>query len=156
MKTAITITITLAIMGLSSTIQAQELVGSAGSEASNSSVDISYSIGETVVSTTTPNTVSQGYQQSYITATGIGEIDGLEISLFPNPTSGQITVTTSGKKLDKLMMIDATGRLVWSSETINQNTLEIDMSAMANGAYFLSAKTADNAETTTHKILKTN
>jgi len=67
------------------------------------------------------------------------KIENLEISLFPNPTSGEITVKL--KNLDvatssAIYLFDNTGRLLESRTELHEENL-FDLSGFSRGIYFM-------------------
>jgi PKD repeat protein len=72
------------------------------------------------------------------------------ISVFPNPSNGQYTVTIDGLTKDLILKIaDVQGRTLreWQHANPTANfTRTIDISAFANGVYFLQIQTADGVD----------
>jgi len=61
-----------------------------------------------------------------------------DIMVYPNPTSGELTIYYSVKNNDgALRLTDLTGRIIKEYPIGNNGTLTIDISEMAQGAYFL-------------------
>ena len=73
-------------------------------------------------------------------ALAISEIDNnnLSISLFPNPTSNNISINLENLKSDRAVIeiIDATGKLVYS-EIINTASSQISVASLPTGIYHL-------------------
>lgn len=72
---------------------------------------------------------------------GLGLIEGTiseEVTLFPNPTTSQLTIQTEDK-LISATIIDATGRSIHVN--LNNNDI-IDVSKLSNGIYQLQIETA--------------
>jgi len=72
-----------------------------------------------------------------------GEIENIEetISIYPNPTSGLITISnlSSFQNLTALEITDIAGKTVFQSKIKNQKSkMIIDLSDIENGVYFLS------------------
>lgn len=68
--------------------------------------------------------------------------ESLEISLFPNPTSGLISFNTVSK-IDKIEIYDLNGRKVIE----NKNTGSINVEQLQNGFYFAKAYFQNNSKT---------
>jgi PKD repeat protein len=72
------------------------------------------------------------------------------ISVFPNPSNGRYTVTIDGLTKDlTLKIVDVQGRTLreWQHANPTANfTRTIDISAFANGIYFLQIQTADGVD----------
>ena len=115
---------------------------SAGGDADGDNGSISYSIGQVVYTSAqgSNGNVNQGVQQPYDggVVTGIEEA-GINLSVFPNPTSGLLTLTIADEDASLLsyQLFDASGRLVDSKNKLNStNTISLD--GYATGVYTLS------------------
>jgi hypothetical protein len=71
------------------------------------------------------------------------------ISLYPNPTSHQLTITTNQLTINKVSITDITGKTI---QTIKSNTNVIDVSDLSNGVYFINISTEKGS--ITKKFLK--
>lgn len=72
-------------------------------------------------------------------ATAIEESHRPRIGLFPNPTTGPVTVTWPAEWPNaRISMFDALGRLVLDQH-VNHGTL-VDVSALAPGRYVMEAR----------------
>lgn len=75
-------------------------------------------------------------------------------NIFPNPTSGIITIATN-KGLETINVFDVSGKLVYSqTNATKQNNVELDLSALSNGIYFIHTKT-ENGQSNSNKIVIT-
>jgi len=59
-----------------------------------------------------------------------------EIQIFPNPTTGQLRVTSYELQMESVEIYDVVGRKL-SHFTIHNSHFTIDISHLANGMYFL-------------------
>ena len=76
----------------------------------------------------------------------------LDLSVFPNPTSGRLTVKFS-KEPSGINIMDLNGRLIFVSKTaLGANTYELDMSQLNSGIYLLHVTTEESQ--VTKKIIK--
>jgi hypothetical protein len=74
--------------------------------------------------------------------TGIEELNALNISLSPNPSSDVITLTTDAfTKPSSYRILDFTGRVVATDKLLSKSTL-IDISTLAAGTYLILAENA--------------
>ena len=73
-----------------------------------------------------------------------------EVQLFPNPTTGFLSITTKNTNVIALSIVDVSGRVV---KKYNQNFTNIDVSILKTGMYFVSIKFT-NEHTVLKKILK--
>ena len=71
-------------------------------------------------------------------ASGIDEINGNLVVIFPNPGNGQVTLTTQ-KLLNgaNLNLMNVFGQVVLQSENLSGNTFLLDVSGQAKGVYFI-------------------
>jgi subtilisin-like proprotein convertase family protein len=79
---------------------------------------------------------------------GLSELSDLNIVLYPNPTSGTITVDF-GKEtaIDYLNVTDVTGRLVREERAFTSGALNIDLSRESKGVYFLNVQAGGELQT---------
>ncbi len=93
---------------------------------------------------------SQGYAYSITTA--IEELEGKNISVYPNPSTGIFDIDVNYQNPDKLMVTvyDTFGRMVFETK----NTSRVDLSQLANGIYSMSI-TLDNKKPIYKKIVLT-
>jgi hypothetical protein len=134
---------------------AQQATVVSGGNASGSTGTVSYTIGQIDYTTNTGSTGSamQGVQQPY----EIIPISSTEqnISAFPNPTDGLITLSFENYPLinTTYQIYDENGRLLQSNK-INLEQTTIDLTEFATAIYFL--KIQDGAkELKVFKIFKT-
>ncbi|MBT6174899.1 MAG: T9SS type A sorting domain-containing protein [Flavobacteriales bacterium] len=74
---------------------------------------------------------------SEVSQTGLNELDPLAFEMFPNPTSGEVTIQISSE-LEELSMqvFDATGRIVLAQDyMILQSSISLDLSYLSAGTY---------------------
>ena len=74
---------------------------------------------------------------SEVTQTGLNDLDPLAFGMFPNPTTGAITLQVSTEMHDvNLQVFDATGRVVFTqSNLIVQGSISLDFSNLSTGTY---------------------
>lgn len=139
---------------------AQETSLSSGGNVSGSGGNVSYSIGQTVytVLSGTNGSVTQGVQQPYEISVVLGVENThieLEISAYPNPTSGDLTLQLGNADVSLLQfqLFDLNGKLIHSQKIAN-STERVSMNDLPNAVYFL--KVNDNKNTLkSFKIIKT-
>ena len=83
---------------------------------------------------------------SYSTVVTLNEDGSADnIKIFPNPVSGQLFITTpSNIKIESAVIIDATGRKVLQTGSLNNSTNSIEVSSLATGFYTLRLTTSSN------------
>jgi len=72
---------------------------------------------------------------------GLDEETGNVFAIYPNPTSGQFTISSSLELISEIKVYDETGRLVQVISK-NENQVNIDLSTCADGIYSLEIETA--------------
>lgn len=70
--------------------------------------------------------------------TGIADNEASNINIFPNPTTDFVTIEMEG--LQQVDVFDATGRMIKSVPSVG-NALQLDLTILKAGVYFISAKT---------------
>jgi len=79
---------------------------------------------------------------------GINEFDDLAIQLYPNPTTGIITVSFGILvPVEELTVTDVTGRLVRMQSQLTTDTMTIDLSRESKGVYFLNVQVGGRIQT---------
>lgn len=149
----------LFILVFSAGTTAQQVVSSAGEQQSASEVQISWTLGEPVITTTNNSQyiLTQGFQQSKLVVTAIKEISfpQLSIKAYPNPTSEYLNLELSEPVNENLeiSMFDVNGKLLMKKKMV-ANKQKIKMKSFAAGSYLLKIATSDNLSYSTFKILK--
>lgn len=155
MKTIAFVIVALVCSGY---ILAQDVISPAGDYHQNSSVSVSYTIGEPISETfeLEENILTQGFQQSKLIITAIKSPKILDFNLhiFPNPTRSSINIEIISENFTgaSFYLMDINGKLVFEKETTNRLT-EIDIKSLAPATYFLKVIT-ENKDVLTYKIVK--
>jgi len=77
---------------------------------------------------------------------GIEEITADQVSVFPNPTTGKLTITLRNISDPVTISVsDIVGRKIMDSEHSMNGRHDIDLSGEANGTYFLTISTANKS-----------
>jgi len=80
--------------------------------------------------------------------TGVNELAGTTISLFPNPTNGLVTLDLAGiTGRTEISLTDAAGRVVMNQVTSSER-LVMDASALSNGIYVMTLRNANDVMST--------
>jgi hypothetical protein len=84
-----------------------------------------------------------------------GEVATLKLSVFPNPTKGQLNVQFESEQNQSiaLQLTDINGKVLWTKaidEAYGQFDIEIQMDSFAEGMYILDLKTSKGM----HKSLR--
>lgn len=127
----------------SQTIALPVVVASTGSDASIGNTYISWTVGETVITTvsTGTNTLTQGFHQPDWLKVGIIETEADDIKIFPNPTPGMVNVQVGNQTFDAVVY-DILGKIVIKPPNISGSTqINLEQLAPANYVLMLSNST---------------
>jgi len=149
----------LLAMGITA-LHAQEVITSAGGNASGSGGTVEYTVGQLVFTTNSGNggTVYQGVQQAYeiYVISGIDPLQKInpECSVYPNPSTNYLTLSIKDNFQGSLTALIYTlnGNLV-ESINIKNNKTQIDISRYVPDIYFLMVLN-NQKEVRTFKIIK--
>lgn len=145
----------------------RSVVASAGSYGESSSLSLSYTLGETAVSTLkgADITLSQGFQQASIkddSQVGIEKAnDALSIRAFPNPTSGEVILELNTKNEGDLFVSlhDLNGKELnykaVQNLAVGGNTKhKVDLKSYAAGLYFIRLSDKSGEQIQSIKVQK--
>ena len=139
--------------------QAQEVISPQGESYSNSSGEVEFTIGETVISTfeNGTNGITQGFHQSNLIISSIKDFTpNMDISIYPNPVMNQLTIKlTDIKEGYHFDMVDMNGKLVKSNPIKNLEN-QVDLTALAAGVYMLILKDEQGNNLKTYQLHKLN
>jgi len=120
-----------------------EVMSCFGGAAQNSAVHLTFTAGEPLYTTEQNHNaiLTQGFNQSVFVSTqttGIEEVTGYTINVFPNPTQSQIHLQWQTEKATELslQLTDMNGKTLLKRNTTDTNE-QIDLSKFANGMYIL-------------------
>ncbi len=138
-------------------LQAQKVISANGGTATAAGTEVSWTIGEPITATVSDGTttLTQGFHQTKLTVTAVNKIQvaGVEIKVYPNPTSDYVTVHFS-KVVEKptYLLFDLSGRLI-QQKNIESTDAKIDMTGYAGGSYVLKLNSGQQP-LQTFKIIK--
>ncbi|MFM1876288.1 MAG: hypothetical protein RL266_2025 [Bacteroidota bacterium] len=132
---------------------APDVVASAGTHFSNGASQLSWTIGETVISThdNGTNILTQGFHQPLLTVTGIEEsstqLGG--VNVYPNPSSYQLNIRFNDFQSKVVADVyDAIGQLVLSEQIAPATSqYQLDLTGISNGSYILRLTSLDGLQT---------
>jgi hypothetical protein len=85
-------------------------------------------------------------------ATRLNEIN--DFSIFPNPTKGIITISSTNEQVKRIEIVDINGKSSLQKSLTGENPVnEINISYLNNGMYFINLTLKDNS-TVTKPIIK--
>lgn len=130
-------------MVFASYAQKQEVISSSGGHLTGSRLSISYTLGETVITTQNNNDMmlTQGFHQSQLVVTALDEMKGLSITInaFPNPVNDYLNVVTS-KLLPQgsfYQLFNMYGELIRRADFEGTNT-EVEFRSLVSATYLLT------------------
>jgi uncharacterized protein YjdB len=94
-------------------------------------------------------TVGSGGKAAPTTAEGT---DVEDITIYPNPTSGELTIENGELKIENVEVFDVIGRM-YHVETLRATSLQLDISHLPTGIYFVRIQT-ENGKIITRKVVK--
>lgn len=85
-------------------------------------------------------------------AEGIHSADGGNISVYPNPVSGELIINNEELIIASVVLTDVTGAVVWNSTRVAAGKTVIDVRNFAKGIYFLTLYAEESRYT--FKVIK--
>jgi hypothetical protein len=149
------ILILVSSLGYSQSISKQ-VIGSAGSSQSNSSLKVSWTTGEPIVGLMT----SGGHQlgNGYYPAMNIKTLKiednslDLQVKVYPNPTSQMLSVSHPELNSFSIQIADLNGKQIYSG-TISKDQ-PLDVSHYTQGMYLVTIENKEANKKNTYKIIK--
>tara|TARA_B100000768_G_scaffold173565_1_gene182964 strand:- start:845 stop:1324 length:480 start_codon:yes stop_codon:yes gene_type:complete len=147
------ITIEIAAQSIS-----KQAISSLGSNYSNSTIKLSYVLGEFVVGSMTDDDGSlqlgNGYYSSLNLETLSVQSPLIEIKLkvYPNPVNELLYISHPTENNFDIYLTDITGKKIFKGEV--QNQYPINISQYPKGIYLLTIMTGEIKQTNTYKIIK--
>lgn len=135
----------------------QDSFNSSGTNIVSSFGSVSNSIGQLFYNTIVSNDgqVSAGVQQTYtVTNVGLNTNTLNNISVYPNPVSNNLTLTTSNS-IDNFgySLYDFQGKLIIDGIILSEETT-VSTSNLSVGTYFINVYNNQNQKSQTFKIIK--
>ncbi len=101
------------------------------------------------------NTSELYYVIEYDETQSINNINKINFEIYPNPTTDFITINSENlEKVKTIRLISITGTKTYQMETENVASIEIDMSYLPTGIYFIALYNQNNILIGTEKIIK--
>lgn len=143
-----TILLFISVLSIGQISASRSVIGNAGTELSNATLQMSFTIGEVFTSTLQNTEIhTLGFQQSDRWFAGINTVDEIEFELFPNPARTEITVRSSSDEVVSFEVKDLLGRTVISGNA-SLSILRIDVSQLEEGKYYFVARSEHGLEAT--------
>ncbi len=139
----------------------QNVMSSQGSCDSNSSYIISWTLGETIVetasSTSAGYSITQGFQQPGLTIIELqNEVNStlsIEMTVYPNPTSGMLYLSTDEQDDLSYQLIDVSGKMIFDNQ-IQSDLESIDLSGLPAATYIVRVVQKNNL-LKSYQVIKT-
>ena len=158
--------LTLLPFGVAAMVSAQsispQVIASAGTHYSNGSAQLSWTIGEPVITTVSNgnNIITQGFHQTLLTVTSVEEqsVAGMNVTVYPNPTSDLLNINFVNNLKDLQMdLFDMSGKLLQARKVgAVESNVQISMSDYARANYLLRVYSIDGSVNYTYKVQKMN
>jgi hypothetical protein len=139
--------------------QAQEVISAAGTNGTSATVQLSWTIGEPVIETSSKSNIilTQGFHQSRLTITAKdpSTLSGMAIHVFPNPALTEVTLSISKGFIQGLLLtlVNTEGKILLSKEV--KNACEsINLEWYPPGVYILRVQHAIKPGFQTFSIVK--
>jgi len=87
------------------------------------------------------------------TSTDLEELNPINVELYPNPTSGNLTLVLPGTTRSSISVLDLQGRVVHSAQG-NAAVVAMDLSALAEGVYLLQVQQGPSFRTQRVEVLR--
>lgn len=123
-------------------LYAQDSPTASGGDATGSGGTVNYSVGQIVftINSGSNGSILQGVQQPYEISETLSInsiINHLKLSVFPNPTSGSLTLSITSPSNIKYLLTDIFGRALME-EQLTISSTSIDMESLSSATYFLT------------------
>ena len=138
-----------------------EVTASAGDHFTGTNVQLSWTIGETMIETYVngSNQLTQGFHQTNLIVTAVEDLlESFQIKVFPNPATNILNIEWSEISDPlTLTLYDVTGKQLLMQKIVDQAMSKtLDLTTYAAGGYLLSLSNPDDKTIKTFKILKIN
>lgn len=145
-----------------STLFNHNVISASGKSLKSDSYELNFTLGEFLIETfnSSDGILSQGFHQNIIsistsTSPSLNLIDILAIS--PNPTKGNLNLSSRSQKLVaiEVRLYDVTGRQLFKEHhRLGQEKVELDLSKLSRGPYFLEVVNVGKWSRQIFKIIK--
>ena len=68
------------------------------------------------------------------------------MEVYPNPNNGEFVITTSNEAIS-VTIIDVRGKVVYTNNSVNNNTININLSDLEKGMYMINVETTNGTIT---------
>jgi len=134
----------------------QQVISSSGNHYNNGNIQLSYTIGEPVVSTESNSTITltQGFHQTNWTFVGLEDFaPEIVISVFPNPVTSQLNIQSNDFSGVTYQLFDSNGKLVIENRLTEVNT-QLSTENLSPAMYSIVFLNQDKTNLKTLKLIK--
>lgn len=160
MEFKIHFTVLFLLIGFSG-LKAQDLFSTAGKDFTDGNTTLSSSFGEPITITFQDNHIlTQGFQQPnyrIVSSTDFPDVKSFEVKIYPNPTDQLIHASFFSSKINgsyQWQVYTLVGEVLKTTQAIEGETTELDLSFLSAGSYFLILKDEQGQNIATRKIQK--
>jgi len=137
----------------------QFVIGTSGADFSSSNVQLSWTLGETVINTfsTGNQQLTQGFHQTQLQVSSVDKTEdpGFSAIVFPNPSHEIIIIQIeSVQELFEYVIYDVLGRALHHENVLDNQNTSINLNNLAAGNYLLKIISKDTNTFRTFKIQK--
>ena len=168
MKSVLTLLLCLPVCFIFAQASGQYVIAPQGGYTTGHNMSISWTLGDLVTETSvlSKSIITQGFQQPNITVRELDVVDpkgdhadetkSLQASVFPNPFSGDITVTVNNHDRDYFIdVMDPSGNLLSRSTSCIPNQV-LNMASLPAAQYILRITMADEKQSKVFQVIKSN
>ena len=100
-----------------------------------------------------PAIVTEPFVTEFVEVLGVKNFDKQAFTIYPNPTGGKLTVTSNQSAIKSIAVFDVTGKQVQSGHFDKLKSVDLDVSDLQPGLYFVKVTTEAGA-TSIQKLIK--
>ena len=145
-------------IGVSAQSISKQAISSLGSNYSNSTIKLSYVVGEVLVGSMTDEDGSLQLGNGYYSSLNLetlsveSPITEVNLKVYPNPVNELLYIAHPTENNFDIYLTDITGKKIFKGEVQNQHSINI--SQYPKGIYILTIMTGEIKKTNTYKIIK--
>ncbi len=148
----------LTFIGISE-LTAQEVISTSGGSFSGNSINVDWTLGETVTSTFISEDVivTQGFHQSNLTVNAVDLLSdyGIMVKVYPNPVPDILIIENKNTELKDitLRLFDISGKML-IDKSVSEKKEDLNMQIYKPGNYLLKIYTENDLPVQYFKIIK--
>jgi len=133
----------------------QEIISTAGEHTESSGYQLSWTLGESIITslTTNENILTQGFHQGKLTIIPVSSpLVQVQLKVYPNPTTKRIFIEQTSLQKLQFELYDSNSKMI-KRNTLELRKNEINVETLPNGTYYL--KVLDKKKLVhSYKVLK--